>query len=248
MEIERKFLIDWDQINALHLPLVRQAQSWQGYLSAATPVVRIRTRQFSDGDTDYILCIKGKGKLARQEIEKELTEQEFEALKSLLPIPMIFKDYRVFELEDGHLLECSLVISEVTEETPPNEADQIRDFESNLEDILQERRADWRLTEVSILQSCMLLEYKSTTRLGSQFLQIDYDGGLEVRFRMAPTVFGHPATYDLKVTERTPGENGESRWFVCLTEDLHYVHRSIWFDGEGEDGRISLDVTECCGY
>ena len=146
------------------------------------------------------------------------------------------------------LLECSLVISEVTEETPPNEADQIRDFESNLEDILQERRADWRLTEVSILQSCMLLEYKSTTRLGSQFLQIDYDGGLEVRFRMAPTVFGHPATYDLKVTERTPGENGESRWFVCLTEDLHYVHRSIWFDGEGEDGRISLDVTECCGY
>lgn len=109
MEIERKFLIDWDQINALHLPLVRQAQSWQGYLSAAIPVVRIRTRQFSDGDTDYILCIKGKGKLARQEIEKELTEQEFEALKSLLPIPMIFKDYRVFELEDGHLLECSLV-------------------------------------------------------------------------------------------------------------------------------------------
>ena len=60
MEIERKFLIDWKEIDALGLPLVKQAQSWQGYLSAATPVVRIRKRDFSDGHTDYILCIKGK--------------------------------------------------------------------------------------------------------------------------------------------------------------------------------------------
>ena len=67
MEIERKFLIDWKEIDALGLPLVKQAQSWQGYLSAATPVVRIRKRDFSDGHTDYILCIKGKGKLAREE-------------------------------------------------------------------------------------------------------------------------------------------------------------------------------------
>ena len=92
MEIERKFLIDWNQVTALPLPLVRQAESWQGYLSAATPVVRIRRRDFSDGHTDYILCIKGKGKLARQEIEKELTKEEFEALESLLPIPMLHKD------------------------------------------------------------------------------------------------------------------------------------------------------------
>ena len=46
MEIERKFLIDWKEIDALGLPLVKQAQSWQGYLSAATPVVRIRKRDF----------------------------------------------------------------------------------------------------------------------------------------------------------------------------------------------------------
>ena len=92
MEIERKFLIDWKEIDALGLPLVKQAQSWQGYLSAATPVVRIRKRDFSDGHTDYILCIKGKGKLAREEIEKELTPQEFSALEALLPIPMIHKD------------------------------------------------------------------------------------------------------------------------------------------------------------
>ena len=72
-------------------------------------MVRIRRRDFSDGHTDYILCIKGKGKLARQEIEKELTKEEFEALESLLPIPMLHKDYRVYQLEDGHLLECNLV-------------------------------------------------------------------------------------------------------------------------------------------
>lgn len=109
MEIERKFLIDWKEIDALGLPLVKQAQSWQGYLSAATPVVRIRKRDFSDGHTDYILCIKGKGKLAREEIEKELTPQEFSALEAMLPIPMIHKDYRVYRLPDGHLLECSMV-------------------------------------------------------------------------------------------------------------------------------------------
>lgn len=109
MEIERKFLIDWKEIDALGLPLVKQAQSWQGYLSAATPVVRIRKRDFSDGHTDYILCIKGKGKLAREEIEKELTPQEFSALEAMLPIPMIHKDYRGYRLPDGHLLECSMV-------------------------------------------------------------------------------------------------------------------------------------------
>lgn len=109
MEIERKFLIDWEQILSLNLPLVKQAQSFQGYLSAATPVVRIRKREFSDGCTDYILCVKGKGKLARKEIEKELTKEEFEELESLLPIPMLRKDYRVFQLDDGHLLECNLV-------------------------------------------------------------------------------------------------------------------------------------------
>ena len=93
MEIERKFLIDWNEVTALGLPEVKSAQSWQGYLSAATPVVRIRRRDFADGHTDYILCIKGKGKLAREEIEKELTPQEFEALEGMLPIPMIHKDY-----------------------------------------------------------------------------------------------------------------------------------------------------------
>ena len=109
MEIERKFLIDWNEVTALGLPEVKSAQSWQGYLSAATPVVRIRKRDFSNGHTDYILCIKGKGKLAREEIEKELTPQEFEALEGMLPIPMIHKDYHVYRLPDGHLLECSLV-------------------------------------------------------------------------------------------------------------------------------------------
>ena len=71
--------------------------------------MRIRKRDFSNGHTDYILCIKGKGKLAREEIEKELTPREFKALEGMLPIPMIHKDYRVYRLPDGHLLECSLV-------------------------------------------------------------------------------------------------------------------------------------------
>ena len=109
MEIERKFLIDWSTVEGLELPLVKTADSWQGYLSAAAPVVRIRKRNFHDGRTDYILCIKGKGLLARPEFEKELTAEEFQELEAMLPIKMIYKDYRVYRLPDGHLLECSMV-------------------------------------------------------------------------------------------------------------------------------------------
>lgn len=147
------------------------------------------------------------------------------------------------------LLERSIVVSEVTEFTPPNEADQIRDFKANLRDILRERRADWRLTEVSICPRCMLLEYESSTVEGKQMLQVSYGSNLEVRFKMAPTVLGYPAIYELNAMKTTPGEDGKPRWQVSLEEDLHYVCRSIWFvDGEDEDGCVSLEVTECCGY
>ena len=83
---------------------------------------------------------------------------------------------------------------------------------------------------------------------GTQLLHVDYGRGLNIHFKMAPTVFGHPATYELYARERTPGEDGEPRWFVDIKEDLYYVRRTIRFDGEDEDGRILLDVTERCGY
>lgn len=103
MEIERKFLID----RFPDLPLKQESIVLQGYLSTE-PVVRIRSTQ-TGNDTCYMLCFKGKGTLAREEIELELDEQTFERLRGLLCAPMIRKDYKTYTLSDGRTLECNLV-------------------------------------------------------------------------------------------------------------------------------------------
>lgn len=105
MEIERKFLID---AFPAHLPLLRRAQVEQGYLSTA-PTVRIRKRAWDGGKTDYMLCIKGKGTLIRQEVEVALTEEQYTDLCGLLCGAPIRKDFREYLLPDGMHLECSLV-------------------------------------------------------------------------------------------------------------------------------------------
>lgn len=104
MEIERKFLIDKFPED---LPLVDEAVVYQGYISV-NPVVRIRSKSASN-ETDYILCFKGKGLIARQETEIVLSEDVFNELKMLLKAPMIRKDYKVYQLAEGLKLECSLV-------------------------------------------------------------------------------------------------------------------------------------------
>jgi len=104
VEIERKFLID---AFPEHLPLLEQATVWQGYISSM-PVVRIRKKETAVG-VGYRLCFKGKGTLARTEVEMDLSAETFEALSTLLEVPLIRKDYRVYQLSDGKRLECSLV-------------------------------------------------------------------------------------------------------------------------------------------
>ena len=104
MEIERKFLVNRFPEG---LPLLKEAVVYQGYL-CTHPTVRIRGTETADG-VSYVLCFKGKGTIARQEIEMDLTKEQFFQLKDLLPAPMIRKDYKVYALPDGHKLECSLV-------------------------------------------------------------------------------------------------------------------------------------------
>ncbi len=103
-EIERKFLID---AFPAHLPLLEEATVWQGYISSE-PVVRIRKKETPAG-AGYRLCFKSKGTLVRTEVEMDLTAEKFEALTALLEVPLIRKDFRVYRLEDGSRLECSLV-------------------------------------------------------------------------------------------------------------------------------------------
>ena len=64
MEIERKWMVKgWPQ----GLPLQAEYEMEQGYLSVK-PTVRIRRESKQGGETTYILCFKGKGRLSRQEL------------------------------------------------------------------------------------------------------------------------------------------------------------------------------------
>lgn len=100
MEIERRWKIAGFPEN---LPLLRQAHMRQGYIATA-PVVRIRT----DG-ARYVLCFKGEGTLAREEIETDIDAETFRRLEAFIGKPLVSKDYRVYALPDGRRLEVSLV-------------------------------------------------------------------------------------------------------------------------------------------
>lgn len=104
MEIERKWLIDSFPTG---LPLLRQAHVRQGYI-AAQLVVRIRESQ-SDGRRRWVLCFKGKGTLAREEIETDIPRALFERLTAFTGQDLVTKEYRVYALPGGEELEVSLV-------------------------------------------------------------------------------------------------------------------------------------------
>ena len=105
MEIERKFKLPAFP----DLPELAYVEQWQGYL-AVDPEVRIRKEiNHTQGRTGYILCIKSVGDLVRHEVETPLTEAQFEELASMLSYPLIHKQLHAYRLEDGHVLECSMV-------------------------------------------------------------------------------------------------------------------------------------------
>lgn len=72
MEIERKFLVDEIPLNMEKYEAVHMEQA---YVSVK-PVIRVRRAGGS-----FILTVKSKGLLSRQEFELELTSDEYEALK-----------------------------------------------------------------------------------------------------------------------------------------------------------------------
>ena len=68
MEIERKWMVTgWPE----GLPLEEELTMRQGYISVQ-PTVRIREEALTGGSTDYILCFKSAGGLAREEIDAAL--------------------------------------------------------------------------------------------------------------------------------------------------------------------------------
>ena len=116
MEIERKWMVGgWPE----GLPLLFEQQMRQGYISVR-PTVRIREERLLgtygeagkapvQDNTEYILCFKSAGGLAREEIEFPIEEKYFLQLERLIGFPLIPKLRRTYALADGRRLEVSHV-------------------------------------------------------------------------------------------------------------------------------------------
>lgn len=105
MEIERKWMVGgWPQ----GVPLVETYRMDQGYISVR-PTVRIRREALQGGRTALVLCFKGRGTLAREEIETEIDAALFEKLERLIGRPLIHKERRTYALPDGLRLEVNQV-------------------------------------------------------------------------------------------------------------------------------------------
>lgn len=106
MEIERKWMVSgWPEAD---LPLLYEQSMRQGYVSVS-PTVRIREEAMTGGNTEYILCFKSSGGIARKEIEMPITEEIFAQLEDLIGLPLIPKLRRTYLLPDGMHLEVNHV-------------------------------------------------------------------------------------------------------------------------------------------
>ena len=106
MEIERKWLVSgWPG----GLPLKKEHRMRQGYISVR-PTVRIREEAETGGKTEYILCFKSEGGLAREEIERSIDPELFSELEQkIIEKPLIEKVRRTYLLPDGLALEVNCV-------------------------------------------------------------------------------------------------------------------------------------------
>ncbi len=109
MEIERKWMVSgWPEAAGLDLPLLKVYRMDQGYISVR-PTVRIRREALQGGPTALVLCFKGAGTLAREEIETEISAELFAKLEHLIGKPLIYKERRTYALPGGLALEVNTV-------------------------------------------------------------------------------------------------------------------------------------------
>ena len=109
MEIERKWMVSgWPVSDEASLPLLCTEYQEQGYLHTQAPIVRIRLEK-RDTAVRYVLCFKSEGLLVREEIEIDISEEEFARLAALAGKPLIRKVRRIYQLPDALTLEVNLV-------------------------------------------------------------------------------------------------------------------------------------------
>lgn len=108
MEIERKFLLNHIPFSLDSLPYILIEQ---GYISTS-PVIRIRKKIICDiakeSVESYILTIKSKGFLKRQEYELEISSQEYNALKEKVSGNIITKRRYVIPIDNALSLELDV--------------------------------------------------------------------------------------------------------------------------------------------
>lgn len=106
MEIERKFLLS--KFPHTELELLSSHEVEQGYLSV-NPEVRIRSKRPCKTGQEYTLVLKSDGHLSREEIEFELTAEQYSKLRAMIPFQFITKLYQRYKLPDELVAECSVV-------------------------------------------------------------------------------------------------------------------------------------------
>lgn len=107
MEIERKFIID---IPPEGLDGYRHAELRQCYLSLGdgeTPERRIRSMT-ADGAESFFLTEKGEGLLSREENEREITREEYDALLGKAVTAAIEKTRYYIPIDSHHTAELDV--------------------------------------------------------------------------------------------------------------------------------------------
>lgn len=105
MEIERKFLTKNIPFDITAYPYKQISQAYISF----SPTIRIR-----QSDENYILTVKGKGHLAREEFELPLTKADYDKLfEKTEGTPVVKKRYLV-PVEGGYTAEVDLYEGELT--------------------------------------------------------------------------------------------------------------------------------------
>ena len=104
MEIERKFIVKYLPEGIDDAPYTDIRQS---YISVE-PVIRIRK-----ADDEYILTIKGRGDISREEKEIFISRQEDENLRKKAETREVVKRRYFYPLEDGHTAEIDIYEGEL---------------------------------------------------------------------------------------------------------------------------------------
>ena len=105
MEIERKFLTKEVPFSLADFPARKISQC---YISMS-PTIRLR-----QWDDSYILTVKGKGLLAKEEFELEITKEEYDHLLTKAESPAVEKVRYLVPLEDGLTAEVDVYEGKLT--------------------------------------------------------------------------------------------------------------------------------------